>query len=471
MATKRVRLTRARKAVGYTQEQLAEVLHVDTSTVNRWENAGSNPQPYQQPKLARLLKVSTDKLQELLAEGQPPAGENIAAPQPAKSDQLAPRPSTVTEQARRSQREWLRVRQAPGARGRELNELAAWLYPEEQRAPGGHVLAGPGWLLEQPVELDRVRLVWSDEQSPAPRPAPVDHVLPLTDRGERYTGYARAVRDLVRPRLLENRLSYRLLEVSSADGLALTFGTTTFFEGFDVEQALVHEFKAAWLASEKSVPGWTGLPLRATIGEPFDPQRLLMSPGINTLTIRRDRRGEHRFVLHDRDGSAVADGGGLCHVMPAGEFQPSSVDPADLRNDFSLWRNIMREFSEEFLGNPEHDGCGSRSINYSQDEPFRSFERARAAGRFRLWHYGLVIEALELGVNQLTVAVIDDEVSDRLFADLVAANDEGRVVGKAGGVGVPFTAEAIDRLNPRLSASALTLLELAWRDRELLLSG
>jgi hypothetical protein len=34
---------------------------------------------------------------------------------------------------------------------------------------------------------------------------------------------------------------------------------------------------------------------------------------------------------------------------------------------------------------------------------------------------------------------------------------------------VPFTAEAIDRLNPRLSASTLSLLELAWRDRELLL--
>ncbi len=34
---------------------------------------------------------------------------------------------------------------------------------------------------------------------------------------------------------------------------------------------------------------------------------------------------------------------------------------------------------------------------------------------------------------------------------------------------MPFTVEAIERLNPRLSASALTLLKLAWRDRELLL--
>ncbi|MBP2323935.1 hypothetical protein JOF56_004320 [Kibdelosporangium banguiense] len=154
-------------------------------------------------------------------------------------------------------------------------------------------------------------------------------------------------------------------------------------------------------------------------------------------------------MLHERDGGKVADGGGLCHVMPAGEFQPSSVAPADVREDFSLWRNIMRDFSEEFLGNPEHDGGGS--IVYTDDEPFRSFEQARAAGAFRLWHYGLVLKPLELGAIQLTVAVIDDSTFDQLFADMVTTNDEGRIVASKG---IPITGEAIERLNPRLSASA-----------------
>ncbi|WP_232792077.1 MULTISPECIES: hypothetical protein [Amycolatopsis] len=300
----------------------------------------------------------------------------------------------------------------------------------------------------------------------------MEHVLPLTDRGELYAGYSRAVRDLVRPRLLENRLSYRLLGLRTDDGLELTFGTTSFFEVFDVKQALAHEFKAAWLASGRAAPDWDALPLRAALGDPFDPQQLLMSPGISTLTVRRDRSGdEHRFVLHERDGGKVADGGGLCHVMPAGEFQPSSVDPADMRNDFSLWRNIMREFSEEFLGNPEHDGSRSGPIDYAQEEPFRSFDRARVEGGLRLWHYGLAMEPLELGAVQMTVAVADDVVFDQLFAGLVDANDEGRVVGHSGRTDMPFHAEAIDRLDPRLSASALTVLRLAWRDRELLLDG
>jgi transcriptional regulator with XRE-family HTH domain len=451
-------------AAGFTQENLAERLSIDRGTIGRWERGAQAPQPWQRPDLATSLRISLTELDDILRQTKPPTeAESVATPVPN---------GTVAADAQRSQQEWLHVRNAPGVRGRELTELASWLYPESQHAPGGHVLAGPGWLLDEPVPLDSVRLVWgADKQRPAPQLDSREHVLPLTDRGERYAGYSRAVRDLVRPRLLENRLSYRLLNIETDHGLELSFGTTTFFEVFDVKQALAHEFKAAWLASDRSIPDWNTLPLRMAVDDPFDPQRLLMSPGISTLTIRRNQSGQHRFVLHERDGGKVADGGGLCHVMPAGEFQPSSVDLTDLRNDFSLWRNIMREFSEEFLGNPEHDGSASQPIDYAQDEPFGSFEQARTAGGVRLWHYGLVMEPLELGAIQLTVAVIDDEVFDRLFATLVEANDEGRVIGRGGRTDMPFTDEAINRLDPRLSASALTLLRLAWRDRDLLLRG
>lgn len=452
-----------RLAAGFTQETLAEQLSIDRSTIGRWERGSQAPQPWQRPDLATSLRVSLTELDDILRRTKPQTE--------AESATTSTSNAAVAAGVRRSQREWLRVRNAPGVRGRELTELAAWLYPESQRAPGGHVLAGPGWLRDAPMPLEAVRLVWADQQRPAANLGSFEHVLPLTDRGERYAGYSRAVRDIVRPRLLENRLSYRLLDVRTDHGLALSFGTTTFFEVFDVKQALAHEFKAAWLASNRSAPDWNALPLRTSIGDPFDPQRLLMSPGISTLTIRRDPFGQHRFVLHERDGGKVADGGGLCHVMPAGEFQPSSIDLADVRNDFSVWRNTMREFSEEFLGNPEHDGSASRSINYDHDEPFRSFEQARSAGGLRLWHYGLVMEPLELGAVQLTVAVIDGDVFDRLFVDMVETNDEGRVVGRDGRTDMPFTREAIDRLDPRLSASALTLLELAWRDRDQLLSG
>src|SRR5690242_9668557 len=66
MATRRHRLTQRRKAVGYTQEQLAEQLGVERTTVVRWEAGDTEPQPWQWPNLADALKLSVEQLTELL---------------------------------------------------------------------------------------------------------------------------------------------------------------------------------------------------------------------------------------------------------------------------------------------------------------------------------------------------------------------------------------------------------------------
>ena|SRR5947207_15203762 len=59
---RRPRLIQRRKTIGYTQEKFAEELGVDRTTVVRWERAESEPQPWQRPKLAALLKVSPEEL-------------------------------------------------------------------------------------------------------------------------------------------------------------------------------------------------------------------------------------------------------------------------------------------------------------------------------------------------------------------------------------------------------------------------
>jgi transcriptional regulator with XRE-family HTH domain len=64
--SRRLGLARARKKVGYSQEALAEALGVDRSTVVRWEAGEHEPLPYIRPKLARLLDVSAEELNELL---------------------------------------------------------------------------------------------------------------------------------------------------------------------------------------------------------------------------------------------------------------------------------------------------------------------------------------------------------------------------------------------------------------------
>jgi tetratricopeptide (TPR) repeat protein/transcriptional regulator with XRE-family HTH domain len=67
MAASRQRLAQRRKALGLTQEDLAELLAVERSTVVRWERGLSQPLPWIRPKLARALKVSVDRLESLLA--------------------------------------------------------------------------------------------------------------------------------------------------------------------------------------------------------------------------------------------------------------------------------------------------------------------------------------------------------------------------------------------------------------------
>ena len=66
MPMKRTSLAARRKAVGFSQDQLAERLKVDRSTVARWESGETEPQPWMRPRLARALQVSVDQLDELL---------------------------------------------------------------------------------------------------------------------------------------------------------------------------------------------------------------------------------------------------------------------------------------------------------------------------------------------------------------------------------------------------------------------
>ena len=67
MRRKRVLLVRARKVAGFTQEELAYRLHVDRSTIVRWESGENEPLPWLWPKLADLLGVTRTRLGELFA--------------------------------------------------------------------------------------------------------------------------------------------------------------------------------------------------------------------------------------------------------------------------------------------------------------------------------------------------------------------------------------------------------------------
>jgi transcriptional regulator with XRE-family HTH domain len=69
MARKRHRFAERRKAMGLSQERLAEAVRVDASTVARWERGETDPLAVYRPRLAEALNVSVEEVGELLAEG------------------------------------------------------------------------------------------------------------------------------------------------------------------------------------------------------------------------------------------------------------------------------------------------------------------------------------------------------------------------------------------------------------------
>ncbi|MPZ65684.1 MAG: helix-turn-helix domain-containing protein [Pseudonocardiaceae bacterium] len=387
--------------------------------------------------------------------------------------------TATTGAAERSQREWRRVRRELNSHRATLGDLAAELYPDATRVGSTGVLTRPGWMPGEPVELDRVKLRWLDSvDHPAvmgtdPR---VAHVLPYCTQGGRYDRYSRALRDLARPTLLDNRISYRLLDVAwGANGGQLRCHHTSYFDVLDVCEAVAHEFTAAWLRAGRKAPAVSALPWRQYLGDGFDLAARPMLPSINTLTIRRDPVDGHRIYLHRRDAASVAAAGGMLHVSPAGAFQPSCLAVANPGADFSLWRTIQREYSEEFLGRPEHDGNSTEPIDYRGTEPFRSLDDARACGDLRVHVCGVVLEPLTLWVELLTVAVFEAPVFDELFGPMVDVNEEGTAVSTEAGnllAGVPFCADTLVRLAAEpLSPVARALVGLAWQHRWLLLAG
>lgn len=109
--------------------------------------------------------------------------------------------------------------------------------------------------------------------------------------------------------------------------------------------------------------------------------------GVNNLTILRLDDG-YRFLMMSRgtgfaqpggggsmdadvEHGAVASAMGATHVIPAGEFQPSSMSAVRDQTDCTtIWSTLMREFAEEILLYPEAKSQGVRVFDFERVEPF-----------------------------------------------------------------------------------------------------
>ncbi len=478
-----------RDARGESQQDVADALNalaaprgrrggvcVTANQVSRWERGVTRPSPFHQQLLGEHFAVSVERL-GLPRPGV--AGDHHVQDEPGSAFDVVIPPRTVPAEVRASQDEWRAVRRALNARRAPLAQAVTALYPAGTTvAPG--LLAHPDWLPPVPVALADVELEL-DRCSPDPVVVGADgasaHVRPLAAAGgRRFHRYSRAIRTIDVPHLFENRLAWKLLDLSWAGGRGfMSFGETMYFDQIDICEALAHETARSLLTAggELRRPSWRSLPFRRHVGDPFHLNRRPLGTSTDTLTVRADRDGA-TFVLHNRNPDSVAVAGGMLHVMPCGIFQPSSVLPAAQAADFSLWRNIMREYSEEFLGNPDHDDAGM-PIDYRAD-PFGRLERGVRDGTVRAFCLGVGLDALTLFGQVLTVVVLQARVYDDLFGAMVDHNAEGSVV-KTGRVhptsALPFTEHTVRELldGGRLAPAAAGCLRLAWDHRRTILEG
>jgi transcriptional regulator with XRE-family HTH domain len=514
------RLAAFREAAGLTQEQLGNATHCDRSRISHLERGttgadeqfwafadeattadGSLLRAFRELERVKQqhddrvrttqLAAAREKANRFRQDGAPDGSwtfaltslehvHHSAALVPTRGDEgelpdartTAPSPdSAVTA----SQEHWRSVRRHLIERGTALAKQAAELYSATLRVPQAPTtIALPSWLPPDPVPLDAVTLEWEPR---APRPVLVGEeaelrpILPLRTPRHAFNRYTSAMRYLNPPRLFENRPSYRLLEVSltpSGPG-SLRFGLSTFFDKLDVSEALTHEFTAASMAGE---PSWEQLPFRALLTEPFDLTNRTVCPGIATLTLRRNTTdGSATFFLLGRDPAKVAVGGRQYGVVPSGEFQPASIAPESMETDLDLWRNMVREYSEELLGQPEYDGSSGQGLDYECWPFYRDMQRARKTRQLRAYVLGVVLHALSLNAVVLTAVVIDDIVFDDIFRDLVGANAEGSIISSLDHEtsirGLPFEAEIVEQLLSKapLGGTSAACIATAWNHR------
>lgn len=451
-----------RLASGQSQAAVASAMGITQQSLSQMENETRNVTFEQRQRFAQVLGIPPENLGLAGRPRRPVAADDAS-------------PAIAASRGRwRAQRNWLNKHRF------ELAQLAAQWYAPERRLPRTSLIVGEGWLPDNPVELDAVRLRLDERQAPMEvtgREPETLAVRPLRAANTAFDCYASAVKHLDPPQLFESRPSYRYLGGSVSTG-SMDFRLAAYFDKLDLSEALAHETALRCMERMRDdVEDLAeGLPFRELIGDPFDPHRRAIIPAITTLTIRLRRYpSPPSFLLHWRDPVRVATAAGQYDVIPAGEFQPSSVALWDRRNDFSLWRNMVREYSEELLGQPEHDGTRTEAIDYANWPLFQHLSQARESGQVTASVLGMGLDALTLAATIMTVVVIEDDIFDTIFGATVRVNDEGEVVAIGDGRpadGLPFTAEVVDRLlsSEPIAAPGAACLALAWQHREQLIS-
>lgn len=227
---------------------------------------------------------------------------------------------------------------------------------------------------------------------------------------------------------IDDRVTFRLMSINpNPNSLTLRFALGKYSDYLNSCEILTWELALAMRQQFASLQGTMEvkigqhleiepqLKFRQAI-DPFDLSNRSAAAGINTLTILAGASSaEHRFLLHRRR-SDLAEAAGTVHVVPSGMFQPMNQSNAFSTTEFSIRRNILREFGEEMLDKEALIlELGSVRPNQPFDEDpdldaLRTLFETSGAG---IWFLGVGYDPVSLKPEILTLLVIDDNRRER----------------------------------------------------------
>jgi hypothetical protein len=320
-------------------------------------------------------------------------------------------------------------------------------------SPGIPLLVGAGWIPNEPLPLEAVQLLSASEREGYEGTLRrARYMLPYDETDVQFATYADAVQAELAtkaaasgetPPLFVNRRSYRLIDVRATPEFRLSIASGKYFDHQNTDEVVGYEMaRAEWRRRHRRLraPFERNHRLRSALGNPLDLSARCVIPGISTLTIRK-AGSDSRFFMHERTRVALAQG--TQHVTPAGEFQPSGPAPDLFDEDRDLWRNIQREYDEEFLGTPETWDTG-KSPDYENDEPYKTFDAAYRSKQLRVWFLGIGLDPLTLKAEILTCAVWAKDAFDHAFGKMVERNEEGMLILHKDRKGIPLEAKRLE---------------------------
>ncbi len=355
--------------------------------------------------LARAVQISERSIQRHLS-GQLPTEVELARYQ----FQLDISPQTIKDAVERGQYGHLKeVYRTYRENRHDLRPIARKYYAKVAH-PDFRVVTKSQWLAGSPIPLaqfdQELQKHWMPNEPKLHLPP---SLLRLLD-GLTYSNLIARIDPEVEQ---ENRFCYRLITVRTQDRFELVCCPSQYSDFINSCDALGFELADWYLRNHKTArrsprSNGTDLPARRPARQIFNFQNRAACIAISTvLLVLHKSPGRHYFYLAPRASKRLLDSPGGWHVVPSGQFQPETPKDANHDRDFSVERNVMREFAEELLGKKKLEQLIWDEEDFYEDPKVRPLVRGLKSGFVRMYFLGMGCDPVPTKPGLFTAMVID----------------------------------------------------------------